>query len=179
MTTKYDILIITICLLIVLGILIVAAFIPLGPPKIGEVLSSEPLLPAVEGREIEAEVSAYTISEDETDSEPCISASGVDLCELKKGQEILWIDNWVGSIATTTGIATDKIIACPIKYDFGTIVVIPNGDYYEPYICLDRMNPRYENTYPEKFDILVSSKEEARSFGRQNLKVKIIQGTNK
>ena len=129
--------------------------------------------------EVLATITAYTSSVEETDNTPCLSASGVDLCKLIKGQEILWIDNLVGSIATTTGIATDKIIACPKKYDFGTIVGIPKKldgglSYYDEYICLDRMNSRYDGE--ERFDIYFGgpeNRQKAMEWGVQKLKVKV------
>ncbi len=62
---------------------------------------------------VQAVVTAYTSSVDETDSTPFITASGV---HTRRG-----------------------IIACPGKYKFGTIVEF-NGVRYE---CQDRMNIRY------------------------------------
>lgn len=64
-------------------------------------------------RVVNAVVTAYTSSEDETDDTPFITASGA---------------------RTAHGV-----LACPPKYSFGTKIVI-NGVEYE---CKDRMNPRY------------------------------------
>ena len=60
-----------------------------------------------------AEVTAYTASEDETDSTPTITASGATVQE--------------------------GFVACPKRYEFGTQIVI--GD--QLYECQDRMHWRY------------------------------------
>lgn len=64
----------------------------------------------------EGEFSAYTASEDETDADPMVSASGKKV--------------FVG------------MIACPNKYPFGTKVRVEGMGEYE---CLDRMNERYRD----------------------------------
>lgn len=65
---------------------------------------------------VNATVTAYTSSVDETDENPFETASG-----------------------STVSRGT---LACPSKYPFGTVVVI-NGKHY---ICEDRMNKRYRDT---------------------------------
>jgi len=77
--------------------------------------------PLQEGRnhfkeKINAEVSAYTASIEETDSTPTITASGT----------------------TTT---KNRTIACPSRYEFGTKVRVKGKQY----ICEDRMNKRYRH----------------------------------
>lgn len=90
-----------------------------------------------------AEVSAYTSSVDETDETPNINASGT-----KPGP---------GSIA------------CPTRYEFGTLVFI-NGNEYR---CDDRMNPRYDTG--RHFDIWIESKDEAFAWGRRIIEVEVVQ----
>jgi len=90
---------------------------------------------------VRAEVSAYTSSPDETDDTPEITASGEK---------------------TRSGV-----IACPARYEFGTIVEIAGTKY----ICKDRMNIRYRDR--EVFDIWMEEKELAYEWGRRHLEVKI------
>lgn len=91
--------------------------------------------------EIEAEVTAYTSSPDETDDTPEINAAGT-----KPGP---------GSIA------------CPRRFDLGTVFIIEGRRY----TCDDRMNKRYTN----RFDIWMESKDDAIEHGIQTLKVEIAQ----
>jgi 3D (Asp-Asp-Asp) domain-containing protein len=70
---------------------------------------------APEGMRVEATVTAYTSSKDETDEDPHTTASG-----------------------TKVGKGT---IACPERLKFGSKVQI--GD--QVYTCLDRMNKRYRS----------------------------------
>lgn len=65
---------------------------------------------------VEAEITAYTSSPDETDDTPTLMADGTN---------------------TRQGA-----IACPSKYSFGTKVII--GD--DTYFCADRMNKRYRDS---------------------------------
>lgn len=65
---------------------------------------------------VQATVTAYTSSVDETDEDPFITASG---STVRQGT-----------------------LACPSKYKFGTIVEIEG----EQYTCEDRMNKRYRHT---------------------------------
>ena len=64
---------------------------------------------------VEAEVSAYTSSEDETDDTPFITASGV---RVRSG-----------------------VVACPQKLEFSTEIEIEGLVY----ICEDRLNKRYRD----------------------------------
>lgn len=91
--------------------------------------------------EVLATITAYTSSVDETDDTPFITASGAR--------------------------TRDGIIACPPKYDFGTVIEI-NGKKYE---CQDRMNSRYHNQ--ERFDIWVETKEEAFQWGVKKMQIVI------
>lgn len=64
---------------------------------------------------IYAEVTAYSSSEDETDSEPLVMASG--------------------------DIVYDGAVACPARYEMGTRIIIQG----KTYTCLDRMHKRYRD----------------------------------
>ena len=84
--------------------------------------ASTPEIPPVEAiieqyEVLEAEVSAYTNSVEETDDTPNIMASGLTVYE--------------------------GAIACPRRYPFKTIVEIEDREY----ICEDRMNIRYTNHF--------------------------------
>ena len=71
--------------------------------------------PKADTIQVQAVVTAYTSSEDETDDTPEITASGA---------------------RTRHGV-----VACPREYAFGTKVIIKGMEYE----CLDRMNPRYRD----------------------------------
>jgi 3D (Asp-Asp-Asp) domain-containing protein len=88
-----------------------------------------------------AEVSAYTSSPDETWGDPFETASGERV--------------------------RDGVIACPERYEFGTVVEI-EGKEFE---CLDRMNKRYRDG--NYFDIWMTEKELAYEWGRKKVEVKI------
>ncbi|MEA2113517.1 MAG: hypothetical protein U9P63_02570, partial [Patescibacteria group bacterium] len=135
---------------------------------------TEPEVATEEFEIITAEITAYTSRPEETSGDPCISASQVNLCY-----------NTIADIHKL-GITEDRIsvfgiVACPQKYPFGTIIGIPKKlegglSYYSPHICLDRMNFRYEEATPERFDIYFGSDlEGALEFGRQTLPVKIYK----
>ena len=90
------------------------------------------------------ELSAYNTVKSQTDSNECEAASGVDICDRDFG-----------------------IVACPKRFPFGTEFEI-NG---KKYVCLDRMNIRYEGNYLDiNFDKDIDA---AREFGRKILPVKI------
>ena len=141
--------------------------------------------------EVLATITAYTSSVEETDNTPCLSASGVDLCHnIADSMEKYGYDVF----------SADGVIACPRKYPFGTIVEIPitvikcfpkldrHSDSlyqdsidncrdvieYKEYICLDRMNSRYDGE--ERFDIYFGgpeNRQKAMEWGVQKLKVKV------
>lgn len=91
---------------------------------------------------VQAVVTAYTSSEDETDSSPFETASGA---KTERG-----------------------VVACPIKYKFGTKIEIDGRQYW----CEDRMNRRY--WHEERFDVWVVAKKEAYNWGRRELAIKIL-----
>ena len=71
-----------------------------------------------------ATVTGYNTVHAQTDSDPCISASGHNICGRK------------------------NVVACPRSIKLGTWVII-DGIYYQ---CLDRMNRRFENRFDISFD---------------------------
>ena len=120
--------------------------------------------------EVLATITAYTSSVEETDNTPCLSASGVDLCHnIADSMEKYGYDVF----------SADGVIACPKKYPFGTIVGIPKKldgglSYYDEYICLDRMNSRYDGE--ERFDIYFGgpeNRQKALNWGIRTLNIKI------
>lgn len=58
-------------------------------------------------------------------------------------------------------------IACPRSMKLGTVIELKNG---EQYTCEDRMHARYQN----HFDIFMTTKQEAKNFGRKQLEYKAI-----
>ncbi len=90
-------------------------------------------------------VTAYTPSPDETDDTPCISASGLNVCEaLKENRNI---------------VATNEL-------PLGSKVKIA-GVIYE---VQDRTNSRYQYRY----DILMATKTEAYNWGVKILNVEFL-----
>lgn len=99
-----------------------------------------------------AEFSAYTLSEDETDGDPCIGARNLNLCKLEtilKGEGLY--------ICASRDLPLDTLI-----YIEGI------GDC----VVLDRMNIRYKGT--GNIDILMDNKINADIFGRKQLRYNII-----
>jgi len=93
------------------------------------------------------ETSAYTSTVGQTDSTPCISASGDDICKL--------YDQGVKVVASN---------AFPI----GTKVMVEG---YGEAIVLDRMNSRYQNAVDIYFGY---DTQRALEWGRRNVRVYII-----
>jgi len=92
------------------------------------------------------EVSAYNTVKSQTDSNECESASGVNICDRDFG-----------------------IVACPHKFPFGTEFEINR----QKYVCLDRMNARYEGNYLDiNFDKDIKG---ALEFGRQQLSIRVYE----
>lgn len=70
------------------------------------------------------EITGFNTVPEQTDSSPCISASGDNIC------------------------GRDDVVACPREYPFGTIFVIDGKDY----VCLDRTAKKYNNRLDISFD---------------------------
>lgn len=98
--------------------------------------------------EIEAIVSAYNTVPEQTDGDPCISSSGDNIC------------------------GRDDVITCPRSYSLRQEVEMDG----KRYICLDRMNWRYEKEITPHFDISFDKDiAGAINFGRQRKIIKIIK----
>ncbi|MFC1598619.1 hypothetical protein ACFL2U_01230 [Patescibacteria group bacterium] len=91
-------------------------------------------------------VTAYSSTVDQTDSTPCITANGFNLCENDK-QNV---------------IATNYL-------PFGTKVRFPDYDPDTIYTVEDRMNARYSF----RADIWMKTRNEAKVFGIQTIKMEI------
>ena len=112
--------------------------------------ASEPTPPEPQFRVFSASehtITAYTSEVAQTDSTPCITANGFNLC--KHGQE-------------------DSIAANFLK--FGTKVRIPELFGDRIFIVRDRMNKRY----PNHVDIWFKNKEQAIHFGAQTARIEIV-----
>lgn len=107
----------------------------------------EPIIEPELVYEYTAEFSAYTLSEDETDGDPCTSARNLNLCMLKP---ILAERNL--KICASRDLPLDTMISIE---GIGECII------------LDRMNIRYKGT--GNIDILMDSKEDAINFGRKKL----------
>jgi 3D (Asp-Asp-Asp) domain-containing protein len=91
-------------------------------------------------------MSAYTASVDETDSTPCHTANGDDICDPNK-----------------------DLTAAMNDVPFGTKIYVPALD--KTFRINDRMNRRYDSNY---MDIHVKTKADAFKFGRQSLEIVIL-----
>lgn len=98
-----------------------------------------------------AQVTAFNTVEHQTDSTPCISASGVNIC------------------------GSNSAIACPRDIDLYTLVCVypnrSNADDCNIYICLDRTAKKYNGRFDISFDKDIKG---AINFGRQKLKIDIL-----
>lgn len=102
-----------------------------------------------EAQTIDIWITAYTSHPGQTDSTPCITASGLDVCERN----------------------TEDIIATNYKYlPFGTRVRFPELFGDRVFIVHDRMNRRYTQTA----DIWMKDYHEAVTFGRKLTKMEIL-----
>lgn len=91
-------------------------------------------------------VTAYSSTPDQTDSTPCITANGYNVCE--GGQENVVAANFL---------------------PFGTVVKMPEYFGDQTFTVQDRMNKRYT----ERVDVWMKSREAAKQFGVRTLKVEV------
>ncbi|MDD5043718.1 MAG: hypothetical protein PHD51_03590 [Patescibacteria group bacterium] len=91
-------------------------------------------------------VTAYTSTPDQTDSTPCVTASGLNVCARDK----------------------ENVVAANFLR-FGTKVKIPEVFGEQVFHVEDRMNPRY--TY--RVDVWMKSREAAEEFGVKKVKVEV------
>lgn len=108
-------------------------------------LSGEEPSSSATGKELIIEMSAYTSRVEETDSSPCISADGTNICEY------------------------DGCVVASNDYEFGTKVVIDGFGECE---VKDRMNSRYNGTGNMDIYFKMDLKG-ALEFGRKHVKVAI------
>ncbi len=118
-----------------------------------EIIEEDIILSAIEAlgepmRVISVPVTAYNSLPGQTDSTPCITANGFNLC--KNNQQNVIAANFL---------------------KFGTKVRFPDFDPNTIYTVQDRMNARY--TY--RADIWMKNIADARQFGLKNLKMEIYQ----
>ena len=99
-----------------------------------------------------AEFSAYSLSESETDGDPCTGARSLNLCKLKPILEERGL-----KICASRDLPLDTMI---------------DIEGVGQCIILDRMNLRYLGT--GNIDILMDSKEVANDFGRKEVRYNII-----
>ena len=99
-------------------------------------------------RVIKVPVTAYNSLPEQTDSTPCITANGFDLCKNN----------------------TQNVIAANFL-PFGTKVRFPDYDPNTIYTVQDRMNARYNY----RADIWMKNYADAREFGIRQLKMEIYQ----
>ncbi len=90
---------------------------------------------------------AYSSTVEETDSTPCITANGLDVC--KNNREDI--------------IATNFL-------KFGTRVKIPDLYGDQVFTVVDRMNPRYDY----RIDLWKMSKDRAIQFGKRTVTIEVL-----
>lgn len=93
-------------------------------------------------------VTAYSSTPEETDSTPCIAASGYDLCRHD----------------------LENVVACNFL-PIGTKIKIPELDPYQVYTVVDRMHERFNS----RLDLWKKSHQEAKVFGIKYLTVEIYR----
>lgn len=96
-------------------------------------------------------VTAYTSRPEETDSTPCIAASGDDICVLHDAGQTICAANFV---------------------PLGTKLIIDNGGVQTTCTVLDRMNSRFQNTIDLYFGMDLQG---ARNFGSRTLEITILK----
>jgi len=98
-------------------------------------------------REVVTTVTAYNPVPEQTDSTPCLTANGTDICSEPKA---IIAANWL---------------------PFGTKVQIP--DYFGDKIfeVQDRMNQRYS----DRVDVLMYDLDEAKKFGKRRLRIIVLE----
>ena len=101
----------------------------------------------------EVVATAYSSTVDQTDSTPCITANGFDLCE-----------NNVEEIITNNGLK------------FGTKIRIPALYGSRVFTVADRMNSRYG---ANRIDIWMTDRDRAMDFGKRLVEMEIVKEPEK
>lgn len=99
------------------------------------------------GNETKAQFSAFTLSEDETDANPCVGAGNHNLCEAQERGECV-LATWRHPLHTR--LLVDGLGECEV---------------------LDRTNIKYAG----RIDLLKKTKGEAKEFGLKNLSYWLIK----
>jgi hypothetical protein len=98
--------------------------------------------------EFTATVTAFNTVPSQTDSTPCISANGQNIC------------------------GRNDVLACPRSFKFGSRFIIDYGMGPKIYTCVDRTNIKFNNRFDISFDKDIKG---AIAFGKQTLKIKYIK----
>lgn len=96
-------------------------------------------------------LTAYSSTKDQTDSSPCITATGFNVCKHNK----------------------ENIIAANFL-PFGTKVRIPELYGDKVFIVQDRMNKRYS----QRVDIWMKTRSKAKNFGVKRAKIEVVHDTH-
>lgn len=104
--------------------------------------------PKYKNGELYVTATAYTSSVAETDSTPCITADGYNVCAANE----------------------ENVIAANFL-PFGTKVKIPDLYGDQEFIVHDRMNRRYSN----RVDIWMKDRGEAIQFGKKQIKIEVVE----
>lgn len=111
-------------------------------------------------RTFRADATAYTASEDETDSTPCRTANGTEIC------------NWATekTVDAIVGMENADHLCAVNGLSFGTRAWSMETGFC---VMLDRMNARYKSL--SRVDMLMRTKDEAFTFGvKRNIRFTII-----
>jgi 3D (Asp-Asp-Asp) domain-containing protein len=118
-----------------------------GPPQTAAEASTDPCTLEDVSCGREREISAFNSVRSQTDSAPCVAASGIDICEMHE----------------------QGIRACASNgFAFGTRLYIETvGEC----VVVDRMHPRYPHRVDVHFGNDIESINQARAFGVRTLEV--------
>ena len=99
-------------------------------------------------RTMKVVVTAYNSLPEQTDSTPCITASGYDLCK-----------------------ANEENVVAANFLRFGTKVRLPDYTGERVYTVQDRMHPRFNR----RMDLWMRERSDARKFGMRTLTVEVLE----
>ncbi len=107
-------------------------------------------------KSLTVELTGYSSTVDQTNSQPCITANGFDVCSYGK----------MGTVAANF-------------LEFGTEIKMPEHFGDKVFVVRDRMNTRYDRPsashYKGYIDIWFPTRQEAQSFGRIKSEIKILE----
>ncbi|MDO8559998.1 MAG: hypothetical protein Q7S23_03080 [bacterium] len=99
-------------------------------------------------RKVRVVVTAYNSLPEQTDSTPCITASGYNLCQ-----------------------ADEENVVAANFLRFGTKVRLPDYSGEKVYTVQDRMHPRFDR----RMDLWMRERSDARKFGLRTLTVEVLE----